>query len=168
MEFDACDHKIRQLVIRAGTEFRRLQGKPDEKNISILFNEAAPILGVLPVQLSSANVNHLPAPHEMRKPGTNIPIVPVRDCPHCNKTGSFRLDSICPSCSDSEGGKFHTMWFCGEMDRTTRELIPGTGCGAKDKSDRFYMQWLNELVPDWQSAMKQDAGIRTVTDEGIK
>ena len=78
------------------------------------------------------------------------------------------LQSICPSCSDSEGGKFHTLWYCGHMEPLTRSLIPGTGCGAMEKSERFMVGWLDELVPNWGSMMKQEAGIKTVTDSGVK
>lgn len=164
MVFDACEHKIRQIVIRAGAELRKIKGLPEEKNVTILFNETAPILGIAPIQLSSRNVDHLPAPHEMKNEKGNF-IIPRKDCPQCGRKDGLSLKSICPSCTDSEGGKYHTHYTCEDMG-TDRKII---SCGFKtEKSEKFMAQRMSELNPDWQGGMKQTLGIKTTTDNGVK
>jgi hypothetical protein len=155
MVFDPCPHLVTQVVIRAGAIIRELRGLPEEKNITILYNETAPMLGVAPTRMTSREVSKLPAPNETVSPKTNRPIMPKKDCLKCGGEKCVILDPLCRSCTDSNHGEFNTIWTC--------EL-----CGDKIKSNKFYVQWLNEEVPNWGSAMKQSAGIKTVTDSGLK
>jgi hypothetical protein len=172
MTFDACEHRIRQLILQAGRVIRQLKGLPETNDLTLLYEETAPLVGQPLNRLSSLrDGNRLPTPQEMAQgKAGHTPyfsahnIVPPKPCA-CGK--KLVLSSICGSCIDSEKGKYKTMWYCGTMDKD-RNLVPGTGCGRKEKSDKFYLQWLNELVPDWESTMKQQAGIKTVTDEGLK
>ena len=167
-DFDVCKHQITQLIIKAGTVFRKMQNLPEEKNITKLYNEAAPLLGMEPIQMNTAmDGDHLPAPHEMRKLDGSF-TVPRKDCPQCGKKESMRLIGICRSCADSEGGKFNSMWYCGEQD-PNKMLIPASGCGAKtDKSPKVYTQVAHELGVEIPTGLKADLGIKTMTDDGLK
>lgn len=166
MSFDLCEHKIRQIVIEAAKEIRKAKGLPEEKNITILFNETAPLLGVFVQQINSAQTARLPAPHEMVDEKTGEFIIPRKDCPQCGRKDGLSLKSICPSCTDSEGGKYHTMYSCEEFGAFTGKPI---GCGFKtEKSEMFMAQRMSEENPDWQGGMKADMGIKTVTDDGLK
>ncbi len=165
MIFDPCEHKIRQLVIRAGNEIRRAKGLSEELNVTVLFNETAPLLGIPVIQFSSRkHGDHLPAPHEMKDDKGKF-IVPRKDCPQCGRKDGLSLKSICPSCTDSEGGKYHTMYSCEEMEPDGKLI----GCGFKtEKSDKIMAQRMSEENPDWKGGMKKDLGIKTITDEGLK
>ncbi len=165
MAFDACEHKLRQLVIKAGQVIREIKGLPEELNVTVLFNETAPLLGILVIQLNSRqNGGHLPAPHESKTPEGNF-VVPRKDCPQCGRKDGLSLKSICPSCTDSEGGKYHTMYSCEEMGPEGKPI----GCGFKtDKSEKFIAERMSEENPDWKGGMKQALGINTITNEGIK
>lgn len=164
MPFDACDHKIRMMVIEFGKALRRIQGLSEENNVTILYKEALKTIGVIEVPITSRQVNHLPAPHEMKDEVGKF-IVPRKDCPNCGRKDGLSLKSICPSCTDSEGGKYHTMYSCEEMGLDRNPM----GCGFKtEKSEKFMAQLMSELNPDWESGMKRDMGIKTVTDGGLK
>lgn len=167
MAFDVCEHQIRQVVIKAAIERRKDKGLPEERNITTLFNEMAPLLGVMVVPMDSSQVNHLPAPHEMVDEETGKPVIPKKDCPQCGEKEVMNLHPICSGCVDAESGKYKTMWFCGEMDQS-RNLIPGTGCGFKDKSDKHFVTWLDELGIDFKNMSKREMGVKTVTNEGLK
>lgn len=165
MAFDACEHKLRQLVITAGQIIREIKGLPEELNVTVLFNETAPLLGIPVIQLNSRqDGGHMPAPHEMKNNMGNF-VVPRRDCPNCGRKDGLSLKSICPSCTDSESGKYHTMYSCEEIG-SEGKLI---GCGFKtDKSEKFMAQRISEENPDWEGGMKKDMGISTITDDGVK
>ena len=162
--FDECQHQIRQLVINAAKEIRKAKGLPEEKNITILFNETAPLLGVIVQTLSSRDISHLPAPHEMVDKNGKF-IFPRKDCPQCGRKDGLSLKDICPSCTDSEGGKYHTMYSCEEIGPDMKPI----GCGFKtEKSELFRAQRMSEENPDWRGGMKADLGIKTVTNDRLK
>ena len=154
MTFDACEHQVRQVVIRAAKEIRKARGLPEESNITTLFNEIAPLLGVPSVNLSSAQIDHLPAPHEMVNEKGRF-VVPRKDCPKCGIEENMILSSICGSCADAESGKFHSAWLC-------------PTCQYKEKSGKFFTQWLTELGVEIPTGHKQDMGIKTLTDDGLR
>jgi hypothetical protein len=159
MAFDVCEHKIRQIIIKAAEELRKVKGLPEEKNITILFNEAAPLFGIAPISLSSRkDGDHFPAPHEMKDDKGKF-IVPRRDCPQCHEKESMVLGPLCRSCEDAQkdeyGGPYWTMWQC-------------TKCQFKEKSEKPYVKWLVEFGIDFQSGTKESLGIKTYTDEGMK
>jgi rubredoxin len=143
------------IVIKAAEEIRKAKGLPEEKNITILLNEGAPLLGVFLRQMTSTETSKLPAPHETVDEKTGKLVIPRRDCPQCGKKEVMTLHSLCKSCTDSEGGIYKTMWMCPE-------------CGFKDKYDRYMAVWLEELGIDFRSGTKQSMGITTITDEGLK
>lgn len=153
--FDPCDHKVRQIVIKAGREIRKAKGLPEEKDITVLFNETAPLLGIAVQILRSTDASKMPAPHEMKQPDGR-PIIPQRACIQCGNQ-TMALFPLCSSCSDAEGGKYRTMWKCTHP-----------GCEHKEKSEKFFAKWLDELGIDFKSGTKQSLGIKTVTDEGLK
>ena len=170
MAFDLCEHKLRQLVIRTGQIIREIKGLPEELNVTVLFNETAPLLGIPVIQLNSRqNGGHLPAPHEMKTPEGNFTI-PRKDCPQCGRKDGLSLKYVCPSCDDSKGedgikGKYHSMYSCEEIGPESKPI----GCGLKtDKSEKFPAQRISEENPDWRGGMKQELGIATITDTGIK
>lgn len=155
MDFDACDHRMRQVIIRAGIQRRKDLGLKEENNITVLYNEMAPLLGVQIVQLDSTIVDHLPSPSE----NINWPKIP---CPKCGKN-SF-LGSICQSCSDAkdENGNvvYRSGYLCDEKSG---------GCGfVSEKTGEWITQRL--LKMGWQvpTGTKESLGIKTKTDEGIQ
>jgi len=154
MVFDPCPHKITQLVLKAGAIIRQLKGFPEEKNITILYNETAPLLGIVVATMSSKDVDHLPSPAEMKDEAGRF-VVPRKDCPKCGGNETMFLTALCKSCEDAEGGKFKTAWVC-------------SVCPNKEKSEKFFTQWLNELGVEIPEGMKQAMGIKTLTDEGLK
>ncbi len=167
MTFDLCDHKIRAMVVEFGKVLRKVQGLPEENNITILYQEALKAIGVPEVKITSANANHLPAPHEMKDEKGKL-IIPRKDCPQCGRKEGLALRSICSSCTDSEGGKYHTMFSCEdtEIDRNQIKLI---GCGFKtEKSEKMMTQQMDEENPNWRGGMKKDLGIETHTNNGLK
>ncbi len=66
MAFDLCEHQKTQLLIKFGEALRIAKGLPPEKNITTLHKEACTAIGIEIVQPNSQNVNHMPAPHEMK------------------------------------------------------------------------------------------------------
>lgn len=154
MAFDPCPHQITQLVLKAGAIIRTLKGLPEEKNITILYNETAPILGIAVFQNSSKDVDHLPSPAEMKGDNGKF-IVPRKDCSKCGGRITMLLTPLCKSCEDAEGGKYKTAWIC-------------QTCPNKEKSEKFLTQWLNELGVEIPEGMKQAMGIKTLTNNGLK
>ena len=157
MTFDPQAHQDRQTLILAATVRRRLKGLPEEKNISVLYNEICTILELPVIEISSKDANHFPAPHEMTD-ATNRFVVPRKDCPSCpdfEEKQSMILTAICRSCEDAEGGKYKTMWQCQR-------------CKYKEKSEKVFIQWLNELGIEIPNGPKVALGIKTITDEGLK
>ena len=158
MAFDICEHKIRQIVIKAGMEIRKAKGLPEEKNITILFNETAPLLGIVPILLSSKDADHLPAPHEMKKED-GTPIIPLKKCPQCGKK-AMEMFGLCRNCKDAEGedgksGKYKVRFKCKE-------------CHFQEKSEKPMVIWLQEMGVDFKSISKNALGIRIITNDGIK
>ena len=153
-DLNACQHQITQIILRAGAMIRQIKGLPEEKNITILYDETVPLLGIAPKLISSNDADHLPAPHEMRKPNGSF-IVPRKDCSQCGGKETMLLTPLCKSCKDAEKGKFKTAWIC-------------QACPNKEKSEKFFTQWLNELGVEIPNGMKQTMGIKTLTDEGLK
>jgi hypothetical protein len=150
-----CQDRITHIVLKAGRLIRQLKGLPEENNITTLYNETAPLLGI-PIQtMSSREVNHLPSPAEMVNDKGEFTI-PRKDCPNCNEKNTVILVSLCPSCKDSEGGKYHSAWTCQK-------------CGIiTEKSEKFLTQVLNEMKIEIPNGRKQDFGIKTITDNGLK
>jgi len=158
MTFDPCPEQKTQIILRAGRIIRKLKGLPDERNITVLYNETALLLGIPPQKMNSQMADHLPAPHEM-KDEQGRSFIPRKDCPKCGKKDFLVLASICPSCKDSEGGKYHSGWKC-----------IGKDCGfITDKSEMYFTQRLKAEggeIP--QSGSKESLGIKTITDDGLK
>jgi hypothetical protein len=155
MAFDPCPHQITQVVLKAGAIIRQLKGLPEEKNITTLYNETAPLLGIPIRTMSSRDVNHLPSPAEMVNDKGEFTI-PRKDCPNCNEKNTVILVSLCPSCKDSEGGKYHSAWTCQK-------------CGViMEKSEKFLTQVLNEMGIAIPNGSKKAFGIKTITDDGLK
>jgi len=167
MNFDPCEHKIRQIVIKAAIQRRTDKGEPEEKNITVLFNEMAPLLNIVLVQMNSKIADYLPSPAEMKNESGQF-VIPRKDCPKCSKEKSFRLDPLCLSCSDSEKGTYKSMWFCGEKERGTNNLILGSGCGHKERLIESLAQYCVEHDIEIPIGFKKDTGIQTSTDEGLK
>jgi hypothetical protein len=155
MKFDPCDHKIRQLVIKAGKLRRKERGLPEEKNITLLYNETAPLLGIEALNLQSKEISKLPGPHELINHDTGKFIIPRKDCLKCGGKGTVVLMVLCRTCTDAENGLFKTMWKC--------EV-----CGEKERSKKFFIQWLKDLKVEIKTGMKIDLGIKTATDGGDK
>ena len=152
MTFDPCPHQMTQLVLKAGTIIRELKGLPEEKNITVLYNETAPLLGIIVQTMSSKDVNHLPSPEESARMGQYAG--PTKDCNQCS--GKMLLTPLCNSCTDAEGGKYKTAWICMENK------------DHKEKSEKFFTQILNELGMEIPEGMKQAIGIKTLTNDGLK
>ena len=164
MAFDASVHLETLRLIEVGRQLRIEKGLPEERNVSILHQEGAASEGKEVVKFTSRKVNHLPAPHEMQNDAGKF-IIPRKDCPQCGRKDGLSLKSICPSCTDSESGKYHTMYSCEEMGPDGKPL----GCGLKtEKSEKFMVQRISEENPNWEGGMKQEMGIMTVTDSGVK
>ena len=166
MTFDPCEHQKTQIVLKAGAIIRQLKGLPEENNITTLYEETAPLLGVTIVKMSSQTANHLPSPAEMKDQAGKF-IVRRKDCPQCGRKESMQLVALCQTCEDAEHGKYKTMWLCGGKD-LNGNFIPGSGCEAKDKSPKFYTQWMTEMGIEIPTGPKKDFGIQTMTDKGLK
>jgi hypothetical protein len=186
MDFDACDHRIRQLVIRAAMIRREDKGLPPEDNITRLYKEMAPLLGIPVVQMSSNDADHLPGPYEMGQSPMKMPSARVNEitkkllehkqiCPKCGKK-SMEIFDICRSCADFKAG-FRSEWRCiGIRDETGK--IVDAGCGEILKTNKFMGQWFKEFAdadPEFKDLIesagmlsKQEMGIKTVTDDGLK
>jgi hypothetical protein len=150
-----CQDRITHIVLKAGRLIRQLKGLPEENNITTLYNETAPLLGIPVRTMSSREVNHLPSPAEMVN-DKGVFLIPRKDCPNCNEKNTVILVSLCPSCKDSEGGKYHSAWTCQK-------------CGIiTEKSEKFLTQVLNEMKIEIPNGRKQDFGIKTITDNGLK
>jgi len=154
MVFDPCPHQITQLVLKAGAIIRKLKGLPEEINITVLYNETAPLLGIIVAPMNSRTVDHLPSPSEMKDEKGQF-VVPRKDCLSCGDKETMLLTPLCKSCEDAEGGKFKTAWIC-------------SVCQNKEKSEKFFTQWLNELGVEIPNGSKQAMGIKTLTNEGLK
>ncbi len=145
MTFDPCPEHITRIVLKAGAIIRELKGLPIEMNITTLYNETAPMLGVSVMQMTSRDANHLPGPEETG---------PFGICPKCSKK-TLVIKGICGSCKKAEGGKYKTEWKCKE-------------CDFDEVSPLFLVQAYNLFEIPIPEGMKHRLGIKTVTDNGEK
>jgi hypothetical protein len=151
MGYDLCLHQITQIILRAGEIIRETKGLPPENNVTILFEETAPLFGIETKKTNSMDADRLPTvADKLAEKGITI------KCPKCEKP-TYRMFGICPSCSDSENGKYATKFICSE-------------CGGMEKSVKPVAVWLDVLGIDPGERMisKEMLGIKTITDEGIK
>jgi len=167
MTFDPCPEQKVQIILKAGRVIRKLMGLPEENNITLLYNETALLLDISVHPMNSSAVDHLPAPSEMKGKNGHF-TVPRENCPVCGKENSFRLDPLCLSCEDAEGGKYKSMWFCGERERGTKDLVSGSGCGHKERIQESLVQYCRKNNIEVPFGFKKDTGIETLTDEGLK
>jgi hypothetical protein len=152
MQFDPCEHQLRNFIIKAGVIIRQLRGLPDEKNITILYEETAPLFGITPAPLYSSDVDHLPTPEESARENPQSPFLQI--CPKCGRN-TYLLKGLCGGCKDSEGGKYKSIRSC--MD-----------CKHQEKYEKPMVVWLEELGIDFSTQTKKSLGIQTVTDDGVK
>jgi len=153
MDFDACEHKMRLLLIQFGQYLN-----PEEKDVTKLYRNACNALQIPVVMVNSLVADHLPAPWEMKDEKGEF-FVPRKKCPKCGKENSLILASICAACKDSENGKFKSAWKC---------LDEGE-CGfITEKSEKFFSQRLKEMGREVPNGSKEMLGIKTITDEGLK
>jgi hypothetical protein len=157
MVFDPCPEQKTQIVVKAGILRRRELGLPEEKNITTLYNEMAPLLGIVVASKSSRTVNHLPSPAEMKDEKGEF-IIPRKDCPKCGGSMTMPLGPICPSCKDSEGGIYRSGYKC---EVKTCEYVD-------DKNEEFFTQRLSRMGVEIPTGPKQAMGIKTITDDGLK
>jgi len=158
MTFDSCSHQITQIVLKAGAIIRQLKGLPRENNITLLYNETAPLLGIIITSMNSRMADRLPAPHEMKKED-GAPLIPLRRCPQCGKD-AMQMFGLCPTCEDAKGengeiGKYKVKFECKE-------------CQFQEKSDKPMVLWLREMGVDFGMMSKKNLGIKTITDDGEK
>lgn len=157
--WEAASQLIRQILITAGQKLRETKGLSAEDDLDKLYHETAIEFGLVNIdevggRVRTDGVNKLPAPHEMTDEQGNF-VIPRKDCPQCGEKASMVLGPLCQSCEDAEGGRYKSMWQC-------------VRCGNKDRSGKFFTQWLNELGVDFRSGSKESLGIKTYTNEGLK
>jgi hypothetical protein len=153
MPFNKDIHQIKLIIIKCGEELRKAKGLPEEKNITTLYEEASGILGVPTIETTTLDVDHLPAPHETYKED-GTPAIPLRECPKCREK-SMHLFGLCPTCTDSEGGKYRTKFVC-------------SLCQYEEKSEEHMVIWLRKMGVEFGNQSKKELGIKTITDDGIK
>jgi hypothetical protein len=151
MTFDPCPHHIRNLVIKAAKLRRKELGMDIENNITVLYNEMAPLLGIPVVQMNSKTIDHLPSPAEMKNKDGKL-LLPAKDCPKCGEKQSVFPMSVCTSCEDWKNG-YRSSWSCIKK-----------GCGYKELLKTPYAALLDEVAPGWGSGFKK----YVQTNEGIK
>jgi len=159
MEFDLCKFQVNNVLVKAGKLIRQLKGLPEERDISKLCREAALLLGI-PIEqtlFTSKEASVLPRAQDISN-GKNNFYIPRKDCPVCKAEKSLILVSLCPTCKDAEGGKYHSAWRCDNKE-----------CMATiDKSEKFITQALKDLGQEVPTGTKEELGIKTLTDEGVK
>ena len=158
MAFDPEIHKVKEIIIKCGRALREAKGLPEELNISILYEEASLALGLPLIQTTTADADHLPAPHEM-KSENGMPVIPLTKCPKCGKD-SMEMLGLCHTCEDAKGengeiGKYKVKFECKE-------------CHFQEKSEKPMVLWLQEMGVDFKMISKKNLGIKTITDDGIK
>ena len=153
MAFNPEIHQIKLIVIRCGEELRKAKGLPEEKNITTLYEEASITLGISTILTTTQDADHLPAPHESVRPNGE-PAIPLRECPKCGKK-SMQIFGLCPTCKDSEGGKYKTKFECSE-------------CHYTEKSEKHMVTWLQEMGVEFGNQSKESLGVKTITDNGVK
>ena len=150
MSFDICEQKMRTLIIKAGIEIRKLKGLPEEKNITVIYNETAPLLGIAPIQFTSDKMDHLPTPGESVRENPKL----AQICPKCGER-TYYVRDLCRGCKEAEGGKYKTKLECFK-------------CHYTERSEEPSVVWLGRWKIDFGMQTKASLGIKTVTDEGIK
>jgi len=158
MKFDACEHRIRNIAIRAAKEIRKARELPEERDVTVLFEWVAPILGIPVVKFNSRMVDHLPSPAEIKDDRGEF-IIPNKPCPTpgCGKI-TF-LGSICQSCEAAEGGKYKSGYTCDKRFG---------GCGlVDDKTDEWITQRFKRMNIDIPDGTKESLGIKTLTNDGL-
>jgi hypothetical protein len=158
MTFDLCQEEKTQIVLKAGAIIKQLKGLPEEKNITILYDETALLLGIAIKKISSLDADHLPAPNEM-KTADGEPIIPLQKCPKCGKD-SMEIFGLCHTCEDAKGengeiGKYKTKFVCKK-------------CSYSEKSEKYMVIWLQKMGIDFGNQSKKELGVKTITDDGIK
>jgi hypothetical protein len=188
MAFDLCEHQKTQIIIKAAKLRRKELGMSVENNITVLHDEMAPLLGVVPKQMNSGEADHLPSPYEMTTPDKESSnelrttlarklIEQKQNCPKCGKQKSMELHDLCRSCDDFKAG-WRSEWRCiGIRDKNGMKIIE-PGCGHRELTKKFITQWISEFGkkdPEFADLLekagmlsKKEMGIPTVTDEGIK
>lgn len=118
---------------------------PDERNLTALIKKTSALLGI-PIQLlTSASPVHPQIPHKFK---------PFFKCPRCG-IQKLSITDICRSCKEPDHGKYNSILSC-------------SACGLTEKSLKHVVTLLQELGHDFSSIRKEDLGIRTLTDEGLK
>ena len=153
MAFNPEIHQVKEIIIKCGRALREAKGLPEENNISILYEEASLALGLPLIQTTTADADHLPAPHETMRPDGE-PVIPLLECPKCGKK-AMQIFSICPDCKDSENKKYKTKFKC-------------TKCPHEEKSEKHMVIWLQEMGVDFGTQSKESLGLKTITDQGVK
>jgi hypothetical protein len=159
VDFDLCKFQVNNVLLKVGKVIRELKGLPEEKDITKLVQEAAIMLGI-PIQQTlwtSSEANELPRMQDMKDKNDNF-IVPRKECPVCHEKESLALLSICPTCKESENGKYHSAWKC--LNKNCMTTV--------EKYEKFISQMYVELGYSTPTGLKKDLGIQTITDEGIK
>ena len=158
MKFDPCPEKITQIILKAARLRRRELGFAVEDNVTTLYEEMAPLLGIsIRRKNSRIDGDHLPSPSEMKDEKGEF-VIPNKLCPKCGKI-TF-LSWICQSCEAAENGLYKTGYTCDEKYG---------GCGFIDeKTGEFYSERLKRIGKEVPTGTKKDLGIKTVTNEGLK
>lgn len=153
-QWNYCEQRIRLIIIQAGKIIRELQGLPEELNVTILYNETAPLFGIMPYLLTSTPdaIEHLPTPEESARANPDNPY--VLHCPACGRKSYF-FTELCKNCKASEDGKYKVQFECFE-------------CHHIEKSEERLVVWLDRLGIDFTTQSKESLGIKITTDEGIK
>lgn len=122
---------------------------PKEKDVTILLNKTAVLIGIPPEILTSDKADHLPTPEESARedPGSRFSLI----CPQCGKK-AFVLSDLCPDCKASEFGKYKSKLECYECKHL---LI----------SEKPVIIWLQESGEDFKMQTKKSLGIETITDK---
>jgi hypothetical protein len=158
MVFDPQIHHDRHSLIQVAIIRRRLTGLPEEKNISVLYNEICLLLGLPSIEILSTEADHFPSPGETD--GVGKFIVPRKDCSKCGKKEGMLLTPLCVSCKEAEGGKYKSGYTCNQKLG---------GCGfVDDKTDEWFTQRLSRMGMEIPTGTKESLGILTSTDEGLK
>jgi predicted RNA-binding Zn-ribbon protein involved in translation (DUF1610 family) len=143
MAFDANIHQIKMIVIKCGEHLF-----PEEKNVTTLYHKTSALLGIDKIETNSLMADKIPNVIEsMKAQGKLFP------CPKCGE--QLDIFSLCRSCKEAEDGKYHTKFSCGS-------------CGYFEKSEKFVIDYLNELGIEYKSISKKDLGILTITDKGLQ
>lgn len=141
---DPCKDKIARVVVNAGKIIRELKGLPEEKDLTALYKEAAPLLGIR-LEVSPRAVDRRATASRIIEEKKKLDI-PKKDCPSCGEKECMELFDLCRKCQKDI--KWKSMWKC-------------LKCGHKEKSEKAFVHWLEEMGINFKSGMKADLGIKT-------